>query len=113
MGDEAPGRETSSSGENWRKMLKFLKIAEKVAVRVRPSFDKNKKHVGLGKIIYCLSPDIHAFCFCSNLGRTQTNKTTFSAVLRNLSILRQFSPEEEASLPGAASPKPKIRHTRT
>ena len=84
-----------------------------VAVLVRPSFDKNEKHVGLGKIIYCLSPDIHAFYFCSNLGRTRTNKTTISAVLRNLSILRQFSPEEEAAPPGASSPKPKIRHTRT
>ena len=61
--------------------VEISKTAEKVAVRVRPSFDKKEKHVGLEKIIYCLSPDIHAFYFCSNLGRTRTNKTTFSAVL--------------------------------
>ena len=62
---------------------------------------------------FSLTIDKRTFYFCSNLGRTRTNKTAFSAVLRNLSILRQFSPEEEASPPGASSPKPKIRHTRT
>ena len=40
---------------------------------------------------FSLTIDIHSVSFCSNLGRTRTNKTTFSAVLRNLSILRQFS----------------------
>ena len=41
-GDDAPGGGAFSSGENWRKMLKFLKTAEKVVlfVRVRPRFEQ-------------------------------------------------------------------------
>ena len=63
------------------KCVEISKTAECVAVHVRPSFDKNEKHVRLRKIIYCLSPDLHAFIFARILDGHEPIKHTHSAVL--------------------------------
>ena len=71
------------------KCVEISKTAECVAVRVRPSFDKNEKACRAGKDNLLSFTRHTCFYFCSNLGRTRTNKThTFCGFVK----FKQFEP---------------------